>query len=205
MIRPYMNTLLSGSAALLFLMLAALPLTAQNYAHETGGAEVRERTTDSSLTQLYQGHFGWQIKLPEESIAKYNKLGSSVNESGKSEVVNFMLRGGRGGIKIRYYTEQRMMPLGYMLLDSLVHFYEIDSVGRNGTIYRRTYVMTDQAVEIEILLTDKGETDLKDVLMPMFDSFTAPETATYELEGWRYGRNPEDYEEGRYPAGGGPE
>ena len=116
-----------------------------------------------------------------------------------------MLRGGRGGMKVRYYTEQRMMPLGYKLLDSILHYYEIDSVGRNGNIYRRTYVMTDQAVEIEILLTEKGETDLKEHLVGIFDSFIPPDSATFELQEWRYGRDPKDYEEGRYPEGGGPE
>ncbi len=193
------------SIALSLSLCTAIPLTAQNYAQEVGEAEVDSRTTDSTLTQEYTGNFGWKIFLPEESIAKYNKLGSKVNESGQSEVVNFMLRGRRGGISIRYYTEQRMIPLGYKLLDSTLHFYEIDSVGRNGNIYRRTYVMTDQAVEIEIMLTEKGDADLKEKVEAMFDSFLPPETARMELEEWRYGRDPSDYEEGRYPPGGGPE
>ena len=192
------------SALLLIIFGTTTPLSAQNYAKETGEAGVHERTTDSTLTQTYTGHFGWSINLPPEEIAKFNKIGSSVNESGKSETVNFMLRGGRGGVFIRYYTEQRMMPLGYMLLDSTIHYYEIDSTGRNGNIYRRTYVMTDQAVEIEVMLTEKGEAELKESVTAMFDSFLPPKDATYALEQWRYGRDPSEYREGRYPPGGGP-
>lgn len=181
-----------------FLFLAsALAASAQTYVSDVGEAEVHERTTDSMLTQSYTGHFGWSISLPEESIAKFNKLGSKVNEAGQSEVVNFMLRGGLGGVTMRYYTEQRMLPLGYKLLDSTLHFYESDSTGRNGQIYRRTYVMTDQAVEIDILLTDKGQQDLGSHVMAIFDSFLPPKQATFALQEWRYGRNPEDYQEGR--------
>lgn len=181
--------------ALLFA--CALQLSAQTYASDVGDAQIRMRTTDSTLTQTYTGHFGWSLKLPDESIAKYNKIGSKVNEAGQSEVTNFMLRGGRGGLTIRYYTEQRMMPLGFALLDSTIHFYEIDSTGRNGHIFRRTYVLTDQTIEIEMVLTDKGQTDLGDKVAAIFDSFLPPKEATFELQKWRYGRNPEDYEQGR--------
>lgn len=182
------------------LLLAGASLLAQTYASSVGEAQLRTRTTDSSLTQLYTGHFGWSIKLPEESIAKFNKIGSKVNEQGKSEVVNFMLREGRGGIFIRYYTEQRMLPLGYALLDSAIHFYEADSTGRNGHIYRRTYVMTDQTVEIEVTLTEKGQADLAAKLPAIFDSFIAPKEATFGLQTWRYGRDKGDYEQGRSAA-----
>ncbi len=187
----------------LYLIISALLLTcstslfAQTHAADVGDAEIRTRTTDSSLTQSYTGHFGWTLMLPEESIAKYNKIGSKVNEAGQSEVINFMLRGGRGGLTIRYYTEQRMMPLGFALLDSTIHFYDADSVGRNGHIFRRTYVLTDQSIEIEFMLTEKGQTDLGDKVMAIFDSFLPPKQATFELQKWRYGRNPEDYQTGR--------
>ncbi|MGE3800020.1 MAG: hypothetical protein AB7H80_03290 [Candidatus Kapaibacterium sp.] len=194
-----LHGMLAGVAMLLFTMTIGMPLRAQNYAQETGEAEVHQRTTDSTLSQIYTGHFGWSISLPPEEIAKFNKIGSSVNESGKSEVVNFLLRGGRGGLKIRYYTEQRMIPLGYALLDSTIHYYEIDSAGRNGNIYRRTYVLTDQSVEIELLLTEKGEADLKESVVALFDSFVPPPSATFNLQQWRYGRNPEEYQEGRAP------
>ena len=65
--------------------------------------------------------------------------------------------------------------------------------------------MTDQAVEIEILLTVKGETDLKESVTAIFDSFAPPSAATFDLEQWRYGRDPSEYEEGRYGTGRGPE
>lgn len=175
-------------------------MLAQTYASAVGDARHHTRTTDSSLTQPYTGHFGWTVALPADSIAKFNKIGSKVNESGKSEVVNFMLRNGRGGVFIRYYTEQRMLPLGYALLDSAIHFYEADSAGRNGHIYRRTYVLTDQTIEMEITLTEKGQADLGGVVQAIFDSFLPPKEATFALQGWRYGRDESDYEQGRSAA-----
>lgn len=183
----------------IFALFAADVALAQTYVEDVGDAEVRARTTDSTLVQQYTGHYGWSFMLPEEKVAKFNKLGSKVNEGGQSEVVNFMLRGGRGGVTIRYYTEQRMLPAGYSLLDSAMHFYEYDSVGRNGTIYRRIYVLTDQTIEMEVMLTEKGAAELgSDIAVAIFDSFLPPDGATYALEEWRYGRNPEDYEVGRY-------
>ena len=198
-LRSYQFTTLCFLVIPALIILCSTSMFAQTYAEDVGDAEVRTRTTDSSLTQAYTGHFGWTLMLPDKSIAKYNKLGSKLNEAGQSEVVNFLLRGGRGGMKVKYYTEQRMMPLGFALLDSTIHFYEIDSTGRNGKIFRRIYVLTDQTIEIEILLTEKGQSDLGDKVMAIFDSFIPPKEATFELQKWRYGRNPEDYQEGRTP------
>lgn len=192
-----MRQLFFLSAILLF---GAASLAAQTYDESVGEAQQRTSTTDSTLTQIYTGHFGWSLKLPDESIAKFNKIASKVNEQGKSEVVNFMLREGRGGIFVRYYTEQRMLPLGYAVLDSTIHFYEADSLGRNGHIYRRTYVMTDQTVEIEVNLTEKGQADLGSKLQAIFDSFLPPKEATFALQTWRYGRSKGDYEQGRSAA-----
>lgn len=192
-----MRSLFIVPALLLF---GALSLSAQTYASDVGQAQVRTRTADSSLTQPYTGHFGWMLMLPDESIAKFNKIGSKVNEQGQSEVVNFLLRGGRGGMFVRYYTEQRMLPMGYALLDSTIHFYEADSTGRNGHIYRRTYVLTDQTVEIEITLTEQGQADLGSKIQAIFDSFLPPKEATFALQTWRYGRNSADYEQGRSAA-----
>ena len=190
---------------LALLLAASITASTQTYVSDVGDAEVTTRTTDSSLTQTYTGHFGWTINLPEESIAKFNRLGSKVNEAGQSEVVNFMLRGGRGGITMRYYTERRMLPAGYKMLDSTMHYYEADSAGKNGHIYKRTYVMSEQAVEIEVMLTEKGATDLAGILRAFFDSFMPPPGAGHELEEWRYGRDASEYEEGDYPRGGGPD
>ena len=134
-------------------------------------------------------------------MAKFNKLGSKVNEAGMTEVVNFMLRGGLGGITIKYYTEKRIVPTGYYLLDSLIHYHESDSVGRNGKIYRRSYILRDQAIDIEVLLTDKGGTALGGSITALFDSFMPPAGAAFELEDWRYGRDASEYEEGDYNQG----
>ncbi len=190
---------------LALLLAASITLTSQTYVSDVGDAVVTTRTSDSTLTQTYTGHYGWSIDLPAEDIAKFNRLGSKVNEPGMSEVVNFMLRGGRGGITLRYYTERRMLPAGYSLLDSTIHYYEADSVGKNGHIYRRTYVMSEQAVEIELMLTEAGQADLGGLIRAIFDSFMPPATAGFELEGWRYGRDASEYEEGDYPRGGGPD
>ena len=181
------------------LFFAAVNASAQTYAEDTGEAIVHTRTTDSSLVQPYAGFFGWSFLLPEKKVAKFNKIGSKVNEAGQSEVVNFMLRGGRGGVTIRYYTEKRWLPSGYGLLDSTLHFYDYDSTGRNGHIYRRVYVLTDQAIEMEVMLTERGSTELgAGIALAIFDSFVPPPGATFDLEEYRYGRNPEDYQEGRY-------
>lgn len=190
---------------LALLLAASITLSSQTYVSDVGDAVVTTRTTDSSLTQIYTGHFGWTINLPAEDIAKFNRIGSKVNEAGMSEVVNFMLRGNRGGVTMRYYTERRMLPAGYKLLDSTIHYYEADSTGKNGHIYRRTYVMSEQAVEIELMLTETGEADLGAVVRAIFDSFMPPADAGFELEKWRYGRNAADYEAGDYPRGGGPD
>lgn len=187
------------------ILLAAISASAQSYADGAQLAGVHERTNDTTLRQAYTGHFGWTLHLPEEEIAKFNKLGSKVNAAGLSEVVNFMLRGGRGGVTIRYYTEKRIVPTGYMLLDSAIHYHETDSVGRNGTIYRRSYILRDQAIDIEILLTDKGHADLGGSITGIFDSFLPPESAAFELEEWRYGRDASEYEEGRYDGPNAPD
>lgn len=184
---------------------ATLVASAQGYVQDVGEAEIHYRTTDSSLTQIYTGFFGWSISLPPVEIAKFNKIGSKVNEGGMSEVVNFMLRGGLGGMKMRYYTERRMLPAGYKLLDSTIHYYEHDSAGKNGHIYKRAYVLADHAVEFEILLTERGKEQLGGLVTAIFDSFMPKEGSIFELEGWRYGRDPSEYEEGDYPRGGGPD
>ena len=195
-----MNRFFALAPILMILALANyVDANAQTYVKDVGDAEIRTRTTDSTLVQEYTGAFGWSFFLPEKKVAKFNKLGSKVNEAGQSEVVNFMLRGGRGGVTIRYYTEQRVLPAGYLLLDSNMHFYEYDSTGQNGMIYRRVYVLTDQAIEMEVMLTKKGQADLGPaVATAIFDSFIPPASATFFLEEWRYGRDPADYQEGRY-------
>ena len=199
MIRP--NRYLLSILPLLLLLLSAVGADAQTYATRAEMAGTHDRTSDSTLTQTYTGHFGWTINLPPVEVAKFNKLGSRVNEAGMTETVNFMLRGGLGGVTITYYTEKRIVPTGYYLLDSLIHFYGADSAGRNGTIHRRSYILRDQSVDIEVLLTEKGETALGGSLTALFDSFMPPEGAQFELEDWRYGRDASEYEEGDYGQG----
>ncbi len=177
-------------------------MVGQTYVADVGDAKALERSYDSTLTTKAEGKMGWSIMLPE--TARYNKLGSKYNEAGQTEQVNYLLRGGNGSVMIRYYTEQRMLPQGYAMLDS-VHLFDTDSLGRNGMIYRRLYIYREFAVEIDLLLTEKGQKEFADKVRPIFDSFVPPQGAVAELHGWRYGRDPKDYQQGRYPPGGGPD
>jgi hypothetical protein len=194
--RSFFSTLLLPSICALLAASASSTLSAQSYAADAGEGEHHTRTSDSSLTQPYTGAYGWSMMLPPESVASFNKILSKVNSEGQSEVVNFMLRGGLGGLTIKYYTERRQLPVGYKLLDSAIHFYEADSVGRNGKIYKRSYVLAEQAIDIEVMLTEKGQAELEGKLLAIFDSFQPPAEATFTLKEWQYGRNPEDYETG---------
>ena len=174
-------------ASILFLfLLAVVPLAAQ--------PEVRSRTTDSTLTQKWTSEFGYSFMLP--ATAKYNTIGSAINKATQTERQNFMIPGGNGAISIEYVTEQRILPKSYALLDSM-HYYEVDSAGRNGTIHRRVYVLRDVSVQMDILLTTKGEKEYADRVKPIFDSFQPPPGASFTLEGWRYGRDPKEYQRGR--------
>jgi hypothetical protein len=194
--RSFFSTLRLPAMCAVLVLSAASTLSAQSYAADAGEGEHHTRISDSSLTQPYTGSYGWSMMLPPESVASYNKILSKVNTEGQSEVVNFMLRGGLGGLTIKYYTERRQLPVGYKLLDSVIHFYEADSVGRNGKIYKRSYVLSEQAIDIEVMLTEKGQAELGEKLQAIFDSFQPPPTATFVLKEWQYGRNPEDYESG---------
>jgi hypothetical protein len=152
------------------------------------------RVTDSTVNQKWTSEYGYSVLLP--AAAKYNKIGSIFNKEGRTEKVNFILPGA-GSITVTYFTEPRMVPKDYKLLDSL-HYYEYDSTGRNGMIHRRIYVMRDNAVHVDVLLNEKGEQTYGTLVPAIFDGFVPPPDATFALETWRYGRDPHEYENGRY-------
>jgi hypothetical protein len=150
---------------------------------------------DSTISQKWTSDFGYSFTLPQK--ARYNKLGSEVKKEQHTERQNFILPGGSGAITIYHYQEGRMVPKDYKLLDS-IHYYDVDSAGRNGMIHRRVYILKDIAVQMDVLLTDKGQTEYGAELKQIFDSFVPPPGAERRLEAWRYGRNPKEYENGRY-------
>jgi len=103
-----------------------------------------------------------------------------------------MLPGGAGAVKIRNYKEQQVVPPGYKLLDSVV-FFDRDSIGVNGRLFFRTYILRDMAVQMEVLLTPKGEKEYGGLLTAIFDSFLPPEGADKALQEWRYERGRERF------------
>jgi hypothetical protein len=161
----------------------------------------RQRATDPSLTQKFTSEFGYSFMLP--ATAKFNKLGSAVNVPGETEKQNYLIPGGNGAIMIYYVKEGRMVPRNFQMLDG-VHYYQFDSLGRNGMIYRRVYILKDYAIQIDILLTEKGQKEYADKVQAIFDSFVPPPDAIKELQAWRYGRNAKEFEKGRYREFGGP-
>lgn len=164
-------------------------------------AQPAPRATDSTVNQKWTSEYGYSILLP--ATAKYNKIGSLANKEGRTEKTNFILPGGAGSVTVTYFTEPRMVPKDYKTLDSL-HYYQYDSTGRNGIIHRRIYVMHETAVHIEVMLTEKGQQQYAAVLPAIFDSFVPPPGTIFALESWRYGRNPSEFEHGRYGQGTGP-
>ncbi|MBC8143973.1 MAG: hypothetical protein H7X80_00220 [bacterium] len=164
-------------------------------------AQVPVRATDSTISQKWTSEYGYSVLLP--SVAKYNKIGSTYTKGGGTEKVNFILPGGSGAITLTHVTEPRMVPKDFRLLDS-VHFYQYDSLGRNGTIHRRVYVLKENAIQFDVLLTDKGERNFGALVNAIFDSFVPAPGAVFALESWRYGRDPREFEQGRYGSGSGP-
>ncbi|MEO5929843.1 MAG: hypothetical protein ABIR47_07915 [Candidatus Kapaibacterium sp.] len=148
--------------------------------------ELVTRTQDSTLTQKWTSEFGYSFMLPAK--AKLNAIGSTINVAGKTQLTNFILPGGAGAIRIQNFAEGQMVPKGYKLMDS-IHIFDVDSAGTNGMIHRRTYILRDIAVLIDILLTDKGAKEYGDHLHGIFDSFMPPEGSEKALQQWRYGRN----------------
>jgi hypothetical protein len=145
--------------------------------------EISTRSHDSSLTQLFQSEFGYTFMLPAK--AKFNPIGSSINKPGATQTANYILPGGAGSIKIWNLKERQVVPPGYKMLDSMI-YYDIDSVGVNGKIRTRTYILHFMAVRMQVLLTPKGEPEYADRLKAIFDSFTPPATAGKILERWRF-------------------
>jgi hypothetical protein len=180
------------SAVFLALVLCTPGLRAQDSA----------RTSDPRLPQLWSSEYGYSFNLPEK--AKYNKLGSEIKKEGQTERQNFILSGGNGAITIYHYAEPRMVPKDYKLLDS-IHYFDIDSTGRNGMIHRRIYILKDVAIQMDILLTEKGEATYGELVEPIFASFVPPPGAEKTLDAWRYGRDPKEFEHGRYAPNQGPD
>ncbi len=174
-----------SACAVLILLALALPARAQ---------EVVTRTVDSSLTQQYSSDFSYSFMLPAK--AKLNPIGSELNRAGAAQLVNFILPGGCGSVKIRNYREQQVVPPGYKLLDSMV-FFESDSMGVNGRIIMRNYILRDMSVQIEVLLTAKGEKEYGAILTPMFDSFIPPPDQEKILHDWRYQRGKDRFKNNR--------
>lgn len=180
---------LFGSAILaLFLVVSVL-------AQPPAEVEVITPAKDTSVAQLWTSEFGYSFTLPNR--AKFNKLGSKVVAAGGTETANFILPGGSGSITIRNFAEGRMIPAGFRYLDS-IHVSDRDSIGQNGMIHRRVYILTDMAVQIDILLTDKGTREYGTVIAAIMDSFVPPAGASKTIPAWRYGRDPREFERGRY-------
>jgi hypothetical protein len=148
--------------------------------------EVTTRTIDSTLTQKWTSDFGYSFQLPAR--AKFNTIGSGVNQSGRTQTANFILPGGSGSIKIQNFAEGQMVPKGYKVTEDSVHYYQIDSAGTNGTIHRRNYILRDIVVIMEVLLTPKGQNEYGAQLQAIFDSFVPPPGADKTLQDWRFGR-----------------
>lgn len=172
------------------LLLAAIPFSA-------GAQEVIQPTTDSTVNQKWVSEFGFSFLVPAK--ARFNKLGSNLDVAGQTQTANFILPGACGAITIQNFKEGRMVPQGYRFLDS-VHVWDKDSTGRNGIIHRRIYILTKLVVQIDILLTDKGNAEYGSVLPAILDSFVAPEGAEKSLPAWRYGRSASEFERGKPPG-----
>ncbi len=156
--------------------------------------ETVTRTVDSSLTQKYQSDFGYSFMLPAK--AKLNPIGSDLNRAGQSQLTNFILPGGSGSLKIRNYKEQQVVPPGYKMLDSMV-FFQRDSMGVNGRIVIRNYILREMSVQMEVLLTAKGEKEYGGVLNAMLDSFLPPADQEKALHEWRYERGKDRFKNNR--------
>jgi hypothetical protein len=180
------------STLLVALLLGATSLHAQDTA----------RAIDPRLPQLFSSEYGYSFALPEK--AKFNKLGSEIKKAGQTERQNFILSGGSGSITIYHFAEPRMVPKDYKLIDS-IHYFDIDSAGRNGMIHRRVYILKEIAVQMDILLTEKGAKEYGDLVEPIFTSFVPPAGAERRLDAWRYGRDPKEFERGRYAPNQGPD
>lgn len=159
------------------------------------------KATDTSVAQKFESQFGYSFLLPNK--AKYNKINSEVIPAGETEKQNYILPGGAGAITIRHIKEWRMVPRDFKMMDG-IHYHDPDSVGRNGKIFKRVYILKENTIEIEILLTAKGETEYGEKVQAIKDSFVPMPNAVKELDAWRYGRNPKDYEKGRYFDNQGP-
>jgi hypothetical protein len=199
--RHFVTSSLSALALAVSALLSSASAVAQPAVAEPAVAQPAARATDSTVNQKWTSEYGYSILLP--ATARYNKIGSLFNKEGKTEKVNFILPGGAGSVTVTFFTEPRMVPKDFKTIDSL-HFYQYDSTGRNGIIHRRIYVMRENAVHMDVLLTEKGETMYGALLPAIFDSFVPPPGTTFALESWRYGRDPREFESGRYGAGSGP-
>ncbi len=172
------------------LLLASAPVCAS-------AQEIIVPTTDSTVNQKWVSEFGFSFLIPAK--ARFNKLGSNVDIAGQTQRANFILPGACGSITIQNFKEGRMVPQGYRFLDS-VHVWDKDSTGRNGIIHRRLYILTKLAVQIDILLTEKGSLEYGSVIPAILDSFVAPEGAEKVLPAWRYGRSASEFERGKPPG-----
>jgi|GEM_PF-3298399 len=181
-----------------FLLLCAIPAMAQPTENvDSALATVKHitRHTDPAVDSVWTSKFGYTLKVPNK--AKPNPIGTNFNQAGMTETANFILPGGAGAIKLQYFTETFMVPKGFQLLDS-THVADIDSNGTNGVIHRRDYIMRDQVVRLEVLVTPRGAAEYNEsVLAAIKDSFTPPANASHTLPKWRYGRNASEYQEGR--------
>lgn len=197
----HVNTVLSVMYRLLlplFLLLCGGTLLAQPIANvdsALAGARHITRSTDPAVTKLWTSKFGYTLTLPEK--AKPNPLGSTYSEAGMTETANFILPGGAGMIKAQYVSETFMVPQGFQLLDS-THVVDVDSNGTNGIIHRRDYIMRDQVVRLEIMVTPRGTAEYTDaVIAAIKDSFVPPQNISHTLPKWRYGRNAAEFQDGR--------
>lgn len=154
------------------------------------------RSFDSSLVKFNSKTYNYSFSIPAQ--AKINPIGTRENKEGKTEVYNFILSGGLGAMNIRYFTEEHLIPKDYKLLDSMHFFDSTGTAQGNRKTYQRTYLLSNYTTQIELLLTEKGEAELKDKITAIFDSFIPSPNTSNQMQGWRYGRNPKDYQNGRY-------
>lgn len=173
----------SALLASLVLIAGAIGVRAQSLAPPPPDSLRVPRSYDSSLTQKYTSDFGYSFTLPAK--AKFNPIGSSINKPGHTQMANFILTGGCGGVKIWNLKETQVVPFNYRLLDSII-YYENDSVGVNGKIRTRTYIMDSAVVRIEVMLTAKGQAEYTPILKAMFDTFLPPPNITMRLDKWRF-------------------
>jgi hypothetical protein len=76
-------------------------------------------------------------------------------------------------------------------------FFQRDSIGVNGRIIIRNYILSDMAVQMEVLLTAKGEKEYGGILGAMFDSFLPPADQQTKLQDWRYERGKDRFKNNR--------